>query len=343
MWPQALPMVSRSGMSPFNEYGRSLGLDAGDVAAQMRAALYGSRALRQQRERNEVTVLVRLPEEERRFSADISNMLIRTAAGGYVPLGDIADMDRGLSPAVITRRDGRQVVQVTAEVEPREQIPAVMSLLREEVFADMQARYPSIDFGFRGRQADTQESMSSLQLYGFFSMLLIYVLLAIPFRSYSQPLLIMMVIPFGAVGAIIGHLMLGYSLSIMSIMGIVALAGVVVNDSLIMIDYANRRRADSGLTALQAVREAGIRRFRPILLTTLTTFGGLSPMVFETSRQAQFITPMAVSLGFGILFTTFICLLVLPALYVLLDKAHRVLGLAAAETGSAETVLTERA
>ena len=326
-----------------NEYGRSLGLDAGDVAAQMRAALYGSRALRQQRERNEVTVLVRLPEEERRFSADISNMLIRTTAGGYVPLGDIADMDRGLSPAVITRRDGRQVVQVTAEVEPREQIPAVMSLLREEVFADMQARYPSIDFGFRGRQADTQESMSSLQLYGFFSMLLIYVLLAIPFRSYSQPLLIMMVIPFGAVGAIIGHLMLGYSLSIMSIMGIVALAGVVVNDSLIMIDYANRRRADSGLTALQAVREAGIRRFRPILLTTLTTFGGLSPMVFETSRQAQFITPMAVSLGFGILFTTFICLLVLPALYVLLDKAHRVLGLAAAETDSAETVLTERA
>ena len=151
-------------------------------------------------------------------------------------------------------------------------------------------------------------------------MFLIYVLLAIPFRSYSQPLLIMMVIPFGAVGAMMGHLMLGYGLSMMSIMGIVALAGVVVNDSLILITYANQRRREFNRTAVEAAVDAGVRRFRPILLTTLTTFGGLSPMVFETSRQAQFITPMAVSLGFGILFTTFVCLLVLPALYVLLDR-----------------------
>jgi len=205
-------------------------------------------------------------------------------------------------------------------------------VLREEAFADLRAKYPTLDFDFRGRQADTQDSMSSLQLYGFFSMLLIYVLLAIPFRSYSQPLLIMVVIPFGAVGAVIGHLLLGYSMSIMSIMGIVALAGVVVNDSLILIDYANRRRLEAGLPALDAVREAGIRRFRPILLTTLTTFGGLSPMVFETSRQAQFITPMAVSLGFGILFTTFICLLILPALYVSLDRILTLLGITPAHS-----------
>ena len=164
--------------------------------------------------------------------------------------------------------------------------------------------------------------MSNLQLYGFFAMLLIYVLLAIPFRSYSQPLLIMAVIPFGAVGAVIGHMLLGFSMSVMSVMGIVALAGVVVNDSLILIDYANRRRLESDLTAREAILEAGIRRFRPILLTTLTTFGGLAPMVFETSRQAQMITPMAVSLGFGILFTTFICLLMLPATYLLLDRAR---------------------
>ncbi|WP_286716486.1 efflux RND transporter permease subunit, partial [Thalassolituus sp. UBA2009] len=303
-----------------NERGRSLGLEADVVAQQIRAALYGARALRQQRERNEVTVLVRLPQEERAFSADIERLMILTPQGGYVPLADIAILHKELSPASISRRDGRQVVTVTAEVEPREQVPAVMAVLREEAFADLRAKYPTLDFDFRGRQADTQESMSSLQLYGFFAMLLIYVLLAIPFRSYSQPLLIMVVIPFGAVGAIIGHLLLGYSMSIMSVMGIVALAGVVVNDSLILIDYANRRRLEAGLSALEAVREAGVRRFRPILLTTLTTFGGLSPMVFETSRQAQFITPMAVSLGFGILFTTFICLLILPSLYVLLDK-----------------------
>ena len=159
--------------------------------------------------------------------------------------------------------------------------------------------------------------MDALKLYGGFSLLLIYALLAIPFKSYSQPLLVMAIIPFGSVGAILGHLLLGADLSIMSIMGIVALAGVVVNDSLILVDYANQRLA-TGLSVVDAIAEAGVRRFRPILLTTLTTFGGLAPMVFETSRQAQFITPMAVSLGFGILFTTFVCLLILPAFYVIL-------------------------
>ncbi|GGY34701.1 multidrug resistance protein [Bacterioplanes sanyensis] len=309
-----------------NAMGRGLGLSADDVAQQVRAALYGARALRQQRESNEVTVLVRLPEQERRYSADIEQLQIRTPAGGYVPLVEIAELQKSRSPASISRRDGQQIVRVTAEVEPREQIPAVMAVLNDDVFIDLRSKYPRVDFGFRGRQADTQESKQSLQLYGMFSMLLIYVLLAIPFRSYSQPLLIMMVIPFGAVGAMMGHLMLGYGLSIMSIMGIVALAGVVVNDSLILVNYANQRRREAQLSAMQAVMEAGVRRFRPILLTTLTTFGGLSPMVFETSRQAQFITPMAVSLGFGILFTTFVCLLVLPALYVMLDNVHRAMG-----------------
>ncbi|ASP40111.1 multidrug transporter AcrB [Bacterioplanes sanyensis] len=309
-----------------NAMGRGLGLNADDVAQQVRSALYGARALRQQRESNEVTVLVRLPEQERRYSADIEQLMIRTPAGGYVPLVEIAELDKSRSPASISRRDGQQIVRVTAEVEPREQIPAVMTVLQQDVFVDLRSKYPRVDFGFRGRQADTEESKQSLIVYGLFSMLLIYVLLAIPFRSYSQPLLILMVIPFGAVGAMIGHLMLGYGLSIMSIMGIVALAGVVVNDSLILVTYANQRRREGGRSALEAAVDAGVRRFRPILLTTLTTFGGLSPMVFETSRQAQFITPMAVSLGFGILFTTFVCLLVLPSLYVLLDKIHAAMG-----------------
>ncbi|MBQ0781640.1 MAG: efflux RND transporter permease subunit, partial [Thalassolituus oleivorans] len=309
-----------------NAFGRSLGLQASDVASQIRAALYGSRALRQQRERNEVTVLVRLPEVERNRSADIERLQILTPAGGYVPLMDIAELKKSLSPATISRRDGRKIVKVTAEVEPREQVPAVMTLLQQEVFDDLRSKYPSVDFDFRGRQADTQKSMSSMTLYGSFSLLLIYMLLAVPFKSYSQPLLVMLVIPFGAAGAILGHIMLGYGLSIMSIMGIVALAGVVVNDSLILVDYANRIRREQRLSAHQAIVEAGVRRFRPILLTTLTTFGGLAPMVFETSRQAQFITPMAVSLGFGILFTTFVCLLVLPTLYQLLDQIQRGLG-----------------
>ncbi|WP_420590784.1 efflux RND transporter permease subunit [Bacterioplanoides sp.] len=324
-----------------NQLGRSLNLDANNVARQVRSALYGARALRQQRERNEVTVLVRLPLEERSFSADIERLQIRTPAGGYVQLGDIATLKKERAPAKISRRDGEQIVKVTSEVEPREQIPAAMDVLREDVFPLLQARFPSVDFSFRGRQANTQETMDNLQLYGMFSLLLIYVLLAIPFRSYAQPLLIMLVIPFGAVGAIIGHIMLGYGLSIMSIMGIVALAGVVVNDSLILVTYANEQQ-QKGLSAFEAVRAAGVRRFRPILLTTLTTFGGLSPMVFETSRQAQFITPMAVSLGFGILFTTFVCLLILPAIYVLLDTVQQKLGFNTMRTEPASQAVSEQ-
>ena len=167
------------------------------------------------------------------------------------------------------------------------------------------------------RQEQTDETMTNMKVGALFCLLLIYILLAIPFKSYKQPLLVMAVIPFGVVGATVGHLLLGYSMSIMSIMGMLALAGVLVNDSLILIDYANKQM-EKGMTAFEAIAQAGRRRFRPILLTTLTTFGGLSPMVFETSRQAQFITPMAVSLGFGIMFTTVICLIVLPSLYLLM-------------------------
>jgi multidrug efflux pump subunit AcrB len=300
-----------------NSAGRSLGLDASSVSTQVRNALYGARALRQQRDSNEVTALVRLPLNERMHAADIKTLLIKTPAGGYVPLADIAYLNKQISPSQIRRRDGNRIITITAEVEPRKMVPGVMSVLREDIFPQLQEKYPDIEIGFRGRQADTKDTLNSLMVYGAFSLLLIYSLLAIPFNSYSQPILVMAIIPFGAVGAILGHLILGEDLSIMSIMGIVALAGVVVNDSLILVDYANKKVAE-GLSNLDAIVEAGVRRFRPILLTTLTTFGGLAPMVFETSRQAQFITPMAVSLGFGILFTTFVCLLILPACYLIL-------------------------
>jgi multidrug efflux pump subunit AcrB len=300
-----------------NTMGRSLGLSAADVSSQVRHALYGARAIRQQRDKNEVTTLVRLPLEERTFAKDIESLLIKTPAGGYVPLAEVADFEKQLSPSQIRRRDGDRIITVTAEVEPRRMIPGVMSLLREDIFPQFKEKYPNVDVGFRGRQAETSDTMDALKLYGGFALLLIYSLLAIPFRSYAQPILVMAIIPFGAVGAIMGHLILGQDLSIMSILGIVALAGVVVNDSLILVDFANKKLAQ-GLAVRDAIIEAGVRRFRPILLTTLTTFGGLAPMVFETSRQAQFITPMAVSLGFGILFTTFVCLLILPAFYLML-------------------------
>ncbi len=302
-----------------NEHGRALNLNADDVARQVRHSLYGARAIRQQRLRNEVTVLVRLPETERRFAGDIERLLITTPDGSFVPLMEIADITKTRAPARINRRDGQRIVRVTADVQPRRQTPAVMADVSANLIPQLEIQYPGLHINYRGRQADAAESASALQIGMLMTLLIIYALLAIPFRSYVQPLLIISVIPFGAVGAILGHILLGYGLSVISLQGIVALMGVVVNDSLILVDYANKQRL-AGIAPRQAALNAATRRFRPILLTTITTFGGLAPMVFETSRQAQFIVPMAVSLGFGILFTTFICLLMLPALYLWVEE-----------------------
>lgn len=302
-----------------NDNGRSLGLTANDVSTQVRNSLYGARALRQQRGKNEVTVLVRLPEDERQYQNDIENLWIVTPSGSRVPLNTVATLIKGKAPAKIQRKNGTQLVSISAAVEPRSLIPNLQSTLEEQYFGPLMESYPGLNIGYGGRQADASKSMSSLQVGFIFTLLGIYILLAIPFKSYKQPLLIMAVIPFGVVGAMLGLLLLNKGLSIIAIMGMLALCGVVVNDSLILIDYANKLRAQ-GVATKQAIMDAAERRFRPILLTTLTTFGGLAPMVFETSRQAQFITPMAVSLGFGILFTTFVCLLVLPALYLLMER-----------------------
>jgi len=305
-----------------NDKGRALGLSASDVADQVRNNLYGARALRQQREKNEVTVLVRLPQSERRYQSDIQHLWIVTPQGNRVPLGDIANLHKSQAPGKILRKNGAQLVTLGAAVEPRSMVPNLQKTLESEHFPAFEAKYPNVSYRYGGRQADANESFSSL-LQGFvFTLLGIYIMLAIPFKSYKQPLLIMAVIPFGIVGAILGLMLLGQSLSIIAIMGMLALCGVVVNDSLILIDYANALRAQ-GVDVRQAILDAAERRFRPIMLTTLTTFGGLAPMVFETSRQAQFITPMAVSLGFGILFTTFVCLLVLPCLYLLMERSSK--------------------
>jgi len=186
-------------------------------------------------------------------------------------------------------------------------------------------RYHGLNYTFEGHQADIRESMDSLKVTFVFALMAIYAMLAIPFRSYTQPLIVMLSIPFGVVGAFLGHLLMGYDLCIPSMFGIVALSGVVVNDSLVMVDFANYRTREDGLSLLDAIHSAAIQRFRPILLTTLTTFGGLAPMIFETSRQAKFLIPMALSLGFGILFATFITLVIVPAMYLAVDDVRCVL------------------
>lgn len=303
--------------------GQSLGLTAQEVARQVRNAFYGAEALRQQRGRNEVRVRVKYPKEQRISEYAIEQMLIRTPAGTDVPLMEVAQVDRGRSYTSISRRNGRRTILVKANVEPIDQTQQVIDTLKASILPQLVQEFPGLSYGWEGQQADLRESTQGL--FSGFAIALgaIYAMLAIPFRSYIQPLIVMIAIPFGIIGAVLGHQIMGYSLSLMSLMGIVALSGVVVNDSLVLIDYANRLMRREGLTHFEAIHRAGVRRFRPIMLTTLTTFGGLAPMIFETSRQARFMIPMALSLGFGILFATFITLAIVPCLYVVLSDIQQ--------------------
>jgi len=303
--------------------GKRLGLSAREVARQVRNAYYGAEALRQQRGRNEIKVMVRLPEAERSSEQTIEDLMIRTPTGTDVPLKEVAEMERGRAYTTIDRREGRRVVTVSADVTPRNEAGQVLSDLQTEALPTLVEKYPGLQYSFEGHQAEMRESLGSLMVTVPIAMAVIFVLLAIPFRSYSQPLIVMVSIPFGIVGAIVGHLIMGYSLSIMSMFGIVALSGVVVNDSLILIDFANRRQKRHGDSQHDAIVAAGAQRFRPIILTTLTTFGGLSPMIFETSRQARFLIPMALSLGFGIVFATLITLVIVPSLYLAVEDIKR--------------------
>ena len=303
--------------------GKSLGLTARTVARQVRSAFYGAEVLRQQRGRHEIKIRVRLPEAERAYEQTIDELMIRTPAGTYVPLREVAAFRRGRAYTTIDRRSGRRVVQVSADVSPRGKAGEILSDLRANVLPRLLRKHPGLRYSFEGHQADIRESMGSLKITFTLALLAIYAMLAIPFRSYAQPFIVMVSIPFGIVGAFIGHLIMGYDLSIMSMFGVVALSGVVVNDSLVMIDFANRRRKSPGVSSWDAIQDAAIQRFRPILLTTLTTFGGLSPMIFETSRQARFLIPMALSLGFGILFATLITLVIVPSLYLAIEDLGR--------------------
>ena len=307
------------------ETARASGLTAAEIGNQVRHAFHGAEALRLLRGRDEVRVMVRRPEGERRGIEDVENLLIRLPDGGHVPLTEVATLERGRANTAIERRDGRRTVTVTANVDPPGETQRILGILREELLVQVMDDFPGLTYSFEGRQASMRDSIQSFFSSVTIALLVIYAVLAIPFRSYVQPLIIMSAIPFGIVGAILGHLIMGYNLSMISVMGIIALGGVVVNTSLVMLDYANARRAE-GMDAVNAVVEAGVRRFRPILLTSLTTFGGLAPMIFETSRQARFMIPMAISLGYGILFAAAILLILIPSLYAIADDAQRLTG-----------------
>ncbi|WP_225000309.1 efflux RND transporter permease subunit [Cesiribacter sp. SM1] len=298
--------------------GRNLGLTPTAVGQQIRNAFFGALAMRQLRGNNEVEVRVKLPLEERKDLYNLEDFVIRTPGGVEVPLLDVVTVNEREAFTSINRRNGRRVVTVGMDVEPANTVTQVLESLQREVLPQLRADYPGITWSFEGSQAEMRESTQSLWGGFTLAMLVMYALLAIAFNNYLQPLIVMIAIPFGLVGAVIGHILLGYDLSLVSLMGVIALSGVVVNDSLIMIDYANRRRRSDG-SVLESIHESGVRRFRPIILTTLTTFGGLTPIILETSPQANNLIPMAISLGFGIIFSTAIILLLVPCLYMILE------------------------
>ncbi|MCO7225602.1 efflux RND transporter permease subunit [Pleionea sp. CnH1-48] len=297
---------------------RLLGLNLTTLARQVRQAIYGFEVQRIQRGRNEVKVMVRYPLEARNSLATLDSMLIRTADGREVPFHEVASVKPGRSPSTIQRVDRRRTINVTADFDKERGNMEVVKREMDEQIRNILPSYPSVSYSFEGEAKDQREASNSL-MYGALGLFfMIFVLLAIPFKSYVQPFIVMSVIPFGAVGAIAGHWIMGMNLTLLSVMGILALSGVVVNDSLVLVDYVNRKRAE-GMSIDEAVRTAGAARFRPVLLTSLTTFVGLMPLLFEKSTQAQFLIPMAVSLGFGILFATLITLLFVPVNYLILE------------------------
>jgi multidrug efflux pump subunit AcrB len=301
--------------------GLALGLTPDDVGRQLRGAFFGDLALRLLRGTNEVEVRVKLPEEEREDIHALEDLVLRTPAGTEVPLLDVVEVERGEAFSTINRRNGRRVVNVSMDAEPKRAVGQVIDAFREQELPRLRQDFPGLTWSFEGSDAEMREATRSLWTGFAFAMAIIYALLAIAFRSYLQPLIVLAAIPFGIIGAVLGHIALGYDLSLVSLMGVIALSGVVVNDSLIMVDFANRDRR-GGASLHDAIHGAGLRRFRPIVLTTLTTSGGLTPIIFESSLQAQYIIPMAISLGAGIVFATAIILLLVPCLYLILEDVR---------------------
>ncbi len=305
---------------------RHLGITLNDLGQQVRQAFYGFEAQRIQRGKDDIRVMVRYPEGERRSLGDLEDMRIRTADGTEVPFASVARAELARGYTTIRRVDGNRVVTVTADVDRNVNTPeAVIEALQEDVLPDVLSRHPGVSYALSGEAEERFESMSSLVSSSALALLIIFALLAIPLQSYLQPLVIMSVIPFGIVGAILGHMIMGMDLVFFSLLGIVALAGVVVNSSLVLVDNINNQRR-AGKTATWAASHAGTVRFRPIVLTTITTFLGLTPIMLDTTIATHVFRPMAISLAFGVLAGTVITLFLVPCFYLVLEDFQRLRG-----------------
>ncbi len=295
----------------------ALGLTMSSLGRQVRQAFYGEEAQRIQRGKDELRVMVRYPIEERKSVADLENMRIRTPGGDEVPFQSVAEISFGQGYSSIARLNRERTITVSANIDPARVEPQeIIRSMRSDFIPGLLARHPGVRYGLEGASEEQNEFLYDLGIAFVAALFLIYALIAIPLHSYSQPLIIMSVIPFGLIGAVIGHVVMGMSISMFSMFGLIALAGVVVNDSLIMIDFINKARIE-GVPIRQAVVESGTARFRAIILTSFTTAAGLMPILMETSSQAQYVIPTAISISFGIIFATVITLFLIPSLYML--------------------------
>lgn len=303
--------------------GHLIGLTRSDIVNQVGQAFKGLQAQRIQRGRDDIRVIVRFPIDERRTIASLNEMLITAPNGRLIPLANVATIKPGRGPSQIRRIDGYRVLNVTADVDKENtNMVVLMNDLRAHV-DQLLVKYPSISYTVEGEQARQAETFGSLGLGVTIVLFAIYCMLALPLKSYVQPIIVMSVIPFGIIGAIIGHWIMGVTLTILSVLGLLALIGVVINDSLVLVDFVNQRHRAAGETLRSAVERAGVVRFRPVMLTSITTFFGLSPLLMDESSSARFLIPMAISLGFGILFATMITLILVPTNMIIADDIRR--------------------
>lgn len=303
--------------------GELLGLSQIELANQVRSAFYGSEAQRIQRGRDDVRIMVRYPKEERISAGNLENLRIRTKNGDEIPLNEVASIQWGQGNGTLFRNNQSRAIRVFADANSgTADMKSIKRDLKENYLIELSQKFPDIRWSFLGEDKEQRESMETLAQGSLLVLCIIYALMAIPFKSYLQPLIIMSVIPFGLIGAVFGHLIMFKPISMLSLLGILALTGVLVNDSLILVDYINEQ-IRKGVQLSKALRTAGMLRFRPILLTSMTTFAGLTPILLERSLQAQFLIPMAISLAFGILFGTLITLILVPTLYVVLEDFKR--------------------
>jgi multidrug efflux pump subunit AcrB len=299
--------------------GESLGVSLEHLGRQVRQGFYGEQAQRIQRDRDDIRVMVRYPAEERNNIADLENMRIRTPSGDEVPFSSVARAEMGRGYASIKRVDRQRSINVTSDVdEAVANANEVLADLDVGFMPTLQERFPGIRYSYEGEQEDQRDFMDGMSNGFIYVILIIYAMLAIPFRSYIQPVLVLSAVPFGIVGAIWGHAIMGYTMTALSLMGVIAVAGVVVNDSLVLVSFVNDQR-QTGMKAIDVVREAAQKRFRPIMLTSLTTAAGIAPLMLERSVQARFLIPMAISLAFGVLFATVITLVIVPAGYLIIE------------------------